>query len=402
MRKYLLKLGNLWDFNQELPYITNINTRFQHTYILGKTGTGKSVAMERYAHEDIKQGLSVIYIDPKGDSVKRLHHLHKCKYVSIKKPIVINPLNKTGFDIDEIISEFVQILDILITLTASNPESTVLMREIVGMALRCFTKEQKNLHYLVDFLLYRNVRTNHVDKLSPEFEQYRNYWREFDFLEKNGYPRNKDKIESAKRVASRLIEISEGKMRCIVQGDNELYISDIVSKGESLLVDTSMMSRNSRIYLSNLIVYAVLSYCEYHEGETKPLIIYVDEFQTVVSPLFTELLARSRSKKVGFVLAHHDFLEVSPQVMSSILGNTNTYIVFRCGLNEADKLAPMFDVSPKDLFNLPKYNAYVRIGNKNTKIRTFPPIMEEVPELDIEIAPSPELFSFLSDDWIVV
>lgn len=400
MENYKLKLGILLSGN--IPYITNIKTRFEHTYILGKTGTGKSVCMERMASEDIRQGISVIYIDPKGDSVKRLHHLHNSKYVSIKKPIVINPLNRDGFEIDDIIAEFVQILDILITLTASNPESTVLMREIVGMALRSFSKEQKNLNYLVDFLLYKNIRDEHLRTLSPEFEPYRNYWREFDFLEKNGYPRNKDKIESAKRVASRLIEISEGKMKSIVQGENELYIADIVSKGESLLVDTSMMSRNSRIYLSNLIVYAVLSYCEYFEGQTKPLMIYVDEFQTVVSPLFTELLARSRSKKVGFVLAHHDFLEVSPQVMSSILGNTNTYIVFRCGLDEADKLAPMFGISPSELFNLSKYCAFVRIGNKNSKVKTFPPIMDGVPEINIETARASEFFSFLSNDWIVV
>ena len=157
MDKYLLKLGKLENFDLDLPYITKIKDRYEHAYIIGKTGTGKSVLMEHMANYDINYGLSTIFIDPKGESCRRLYELapdkSKIKYISVKKPMVINPLNKAGYDIDDIIAEFVQILDILVTLTASNPESTVLMREIIGMALRCFNKDQKNLSYLVDFLL---------------------------------------------------------------------------------------------------------------------------------------------------------------------------------------------------------------------------------------------------------
>jgi len=407
---YNLKLGILQDLDAEMPYITNIKDRYEHAYILGKTGTGKSVLMERMANYDISQGISTIYIDPKGESCRRLYSLapdkSKIKYISIKQPMVINPLNKEGYDIDDIISEFVQILDILITLTASNPESTVLMREIIGMALRTFNKEQKNLNYLVDFLLYRDVRKEHIKSL-PANNKYYIYWKEFDAIEGNRYPRNKDKIESAKRVASRLLEISEGKMKDIVHGENELYISDIINRGESLLVDTSRMSRNSRIYLSNLIVYSVLSYCEYYEGNKKPLIVYVDELKTIISPLFTELLARSRGKKVGFVLAHQNINQLSPSEVSGIMGNTKTYVLFNCGLDEADKYAPMFDVKPKELFSLEKYHAWVRIGNKNSLIKTFPPLMDTIPDLPEHLEKLPTNnentdYFFLSDDWIVV
>lgn len=407
---YKLNFGIQVDLNHPMPIINKIDTRFYHSYILGKTGMGKSVLIERMIANDIKQGVSVIMIDPKGESCKRIYKLfngEKLKYVSIKRPIVINPLNRRETDIDTTIAEFVQILDILITLTASNPESTVLMREIVGMALRTFNKDQKNLSYLVDFLLYPDVRKRHLEQI--ENPAHKKYWIEFDIADKP-FPRNKEKIESAKRLASRLIEISEGSMRLIVEGENELYINELVERGESLLVDTSKMTRTSRIYLSNLIVYSVLSYCEYYEGQTKPLIIYVDEFQTVVSPLFTELLARSRGKKVGFVLAHHDFKELSEKVISSILGNANTIIVFRCGLDESETMAKFFGIPSKDLLNLDDYHAWVRIGNKNTLVETLPPIMEEVPDLppnieefkDKEKTTEDIEYFFLSDKWIMV
>jgi hypothetical protein len=59
----------------------------------------------------------------------------------------------------------------------------------------------------------------------------------------------------------------------------------------------------------------------------------------VVSKLFAELLARSRSAKVGFVLAHHDFEEVNHKILSSILGNVDTFAIFRCGDTEATRFA---------------------------------------------------------------
>ena len=407
MPDYRLKLGILTDNNCRLPYITKLEDKYEHTYVVGKSGSGKSVLMENLANYDINFGLSTIFLDPKGESSKRLYALSpdksKIKYISIKRPMVINPLNKEGYDIDDIIAEFVQILDILIQLTASNPESTVLMREIIGMALRTFSKEQKNLQYLVQFLLYEEVRKKHLPDIKNQ--DYHHYWSEFDA--KDGrFPKNKDKIESAKRVASRLLEISTGKMEDIVQGENELYIHDIIEKGQSLLVDTSKMSRTSRIYLSNLIVYSVLSYCEYHAGINKPLIVYVDELKTVMSPLFTELLARSRGKKVGFVLAHQNVSQLKPEEVSGIMGNTHTYILFNCGYEEAERFAPYLNVTPKELINLGKYNAWVRIGTKCSPIRTFKPLMKEIPELPEELTvlkePAEPSHFFLSNDWIVV
>jgi hypothetical protein len=184
------------------------------------------------------------------------------------------------------------------------------MREIIGMAIRAITKpEHKNIDYLVKFLLYDTERKKLLDTIKKD--SVRDYWKEFDEREVGSrYPKNKDKIESAKRVASRLIEISEGTMRDFVLGENQLDISHIVEQGKIILVDTSKMSMNARIYLTNLIVYSVLSYCEFAESQAKPIMVYVDEYQLVVSNWFADLLARSRDKKVGFTLAHQSFAQI--------------------------------------------------------------------------------------------
>ena len=43
--------------------------RFYHTYVLGKSGYGKSTALERWAIDDILNGERVIFFDVHGESV---------------------------------------------------------------------------------------------------------------------------------------------------------------------------------------------------------------------------------------------------------------------------------------------------------------------------------------------
>ena len=105
MPDYRLKLGILQDPSAEMPYITDVKKRFAHTYIIGKTGTGKSVLMERMADYDMKFGLPTIFIDPKGDSVNKLTGNSNYQYISFQHPVKINPLRRNGYKVDTLIRE---------------------------------------------------------------------------------------------------------------------------------------------------------------------------------------------------------------------------------------------------------------------------------------------------------
>jgi Type IV secretion-system coupling protein DNA-binding domain len=47
--------------------------RFQHLYIIGKTGTGKSTLLQNMALQDFANGNGFCLIDPHGDMVSSLH-----------------------------------------------------------------------------------------------------------------------------------------------------------------------------------------------------------------------------------------------------------------------------------------------------------------------------------------
>ena len=396
MSKYELGFGYSERFEDEAPLIDNIFDRFQHTYIVGKTGMGKSSLMERMALYDMKHGNAVIYLDPHGNSAQKLYSLAPNKdntiFISIDRPKVINPLDKGG-DIFEVINEFVQIMDNLTQLSSSNVASTVFMKEILRNAILIIDKDSnKNIKYLVDFLMYEEERA----KVNIKDEDLKRYWKEFDEKEKwSRYPKNKEKIETAKRVASRLQEISSGKMKDFIIGRNELDISEVIEKGTAVIVDTSHMSENARIYLSNLIVYSILSYCEFSKAENKPCLIYVDEFQIVVSKWFSDLLARARHRQIGFTLAHQSLEQIQRNILSTILGNAHTMITFRTGIDEADRMSKVYDIKSRDLINLEKYCAWLRIGTKNMLIQCYPPLKDDNP-IAPPITPT---YNFLDDTW---
>src|SRR2546428_3221505 len=46
--------------------------RRAHTYLIGKTGTGKSTLLENLARQDIESGRGLALLDPHGDLVERL------------------------------------------------------------------------------------------------------------------------------------------------------------------------------------------------------------------------------------------------------------------------------------------------------------------------------------------
>lgn len=106
------------------------------------------------------------------------------------------------------------------------------------------------------------------------------------------------------------------------------------------------------------------------------------------------------------MLAHQTFHQIPRNILSDIFGTVSTQICFRCGDEEASRFAPIFGVKSQDVFNLPKYQAWVRIGIDNILIETYPPKLNKTPDIDLpkviqtEILFSKQKYNFLEDKWI--
>ncbi|WP_028316603.1 type IV secretory system conjugative DNA transfer family protein [Desulfatibacillum aliphaticivorans] len=421
---YDFRFGRIQDLSHHIPRIRSLEERFKHTYIIGTTGTGKTSLMLRMALYDAMQGLSLIFIDPKGDHARELYSLIPDKrrviYFSIDRPsLVINPLRKTGYNIYDIIDEFVEILNILVRLTTPfNPPATQAMRELLRACLPYFKEEDRSIEFLSNFLRYQDVRDTYFKQIGEEKPKY---WQDFD--KKKGRKEHQYNA-TAISLASRLGGfIEDERFRRIVTGPNQLDIAKISKQGKIVLVDVSGLSDEKRIYLSALFSFAVKSYVEFQkmpESERKPLMFYFDECYMGINETFDRLLAFARSYKVGLTLAHQSVEQFeSERVLRRIVSLCNTKIGFRApGYAEARLLAETYGLTQEDFRSLKQYEAWVRFDHRgaveNSHIKTYPPPhpvkLEEPLMVDLAgareadpgpapISSGPEEINFLRDAW---
>ena len=397
MPSYNIKLGILQDNNAELPYL-QLKQRFNHAYIIGKTGMGKSVLMERMADYDMKYGLSVIFIDPKGDSVNKLPPNKNHRYISFHHPVKINPLRRKGYRVDTLIREFTDVMDIMITATTINPEATVRMKEILSKAIKGFKEKDRSLEFLNEFLSFKDVRASY----SFSDPMIRKWFNEIEDTKKSGFKKASDYINTMSSISSRLSQFldNDEMSQFLTTEENEFDIESLIEQGQSLLVNTDTSDNDNQRFLSALILYSVFSYIK-NNTIKKPLMIYIDEFQTSVNSSFPTLLQFARSNQVGFTISHHDFLEINPKVLSSIFGIVGSYIAFNCGDTEAERLSAIVRASKANIMDLEDYTAYVRLGTKNSLIKTFPPLAT-IPTPKHILSEQEPVYNFLSNDWIVV
>jgi hypothetical protein len=350
------------------------------------------------ADYDMKFGLSVIFIDPKGDSVNKLTSNKNFQYISFKHPVKINPLRRKGYKVDTLIREFTDVMDIMITATSINPEASVRMKEILSKAIKGFKEEDRNLKKLNEFLSFKEVRKSY-NFSNPDT---RKWFNEIEDTNKSGFKKAGDYINTMSSISSRLSQFldNDEMSQFITTGENEFDIASLIEQGQSLLINTNTSDNDNQRFISALILYSVFSYIK-DNNVKKPLMVYIDEFQTSVNSSFPSLLQFARRCQVGFTLSHHDFLDISPKVLSSVFGIVGSYIVFNCGDTEAERLSSIVRASKSDLMDLPDYHAYLRLGTNNSLIKTFPPLQDSFIPPHEEVRPE-LVYNFLSNDWIVL
>ena len=406
---YNLDFGDIIDIDHELAEITDIETRFRHTYILGTTGSGKSVLMERMAMYDINYGCACIFIDPKGNHAKRIYSSVKDKdriiYLSSDHPsVVINPLRRAGYELDSLVDEFIDVLDIYVKLRSpANPPATENMTDVFWEVFSALDEKDREIDFLIEFLRYQNVRYKYLTKRGRRTE----YWIEFD--KKEGGRKSSEAL-TAKTVAIRLSKfLRNKKFLKLIKGRDTLDIEDIAKNKKVLLVDTSDMTMDRRILFTAMLSCAVKSYCEFNTNKKyHPLMFYMDECWMGINDSFEYLLSDARDYQVGFTLANQhinqfpNYNNLNNKLVSMMGALCNTKVSFFLpGADESKMMSRVYGLKAEEFINLEDYDAWVRIKNKNSLVTAHPPIIVN----EIFQPPAPTAsgeFNFLKDSWISI
>lgn len=386
----IMEEGFLLGYNEfrgvKKPIRLSTNDRRRHTYIIGQTGTGKSVLLENLAYQDMMDGKGFAFVDPHGDSVEAL--LGKVPRERVEDVIYFNPgdmtnpigLNMFEFDKpdqkDFLIQEAINMLYGLY-----DPGHT----GIVGPRLEHIFRNCALL------LMSDPAGGTFIDipklLIDPEYVKsklkYVTDQSVLDFWTKE-FP-NSQRSNEAGEVISWVVSkfgpfISNDAMRNIIgQTRSGFNLRKIMDSKKILLVNLSkgrMGELNSKLLGIIFIMKfqaAAMGRADTPEAERVDFSLYVDEFQNFATDSFESILSEARKYRLNLIMGNQFMTQLTDKIREAIIGNVGTVISGRIGTTDAEimvkKFQPTFDA--EDLTKLPNYQSIASVMINNVPSAPF-------------------------------
>lgn len=383
--------------NKDITYFAktdfrNTNTMFgikrkdrrQHMYVLGKSGTGKSVLLSNLIIQNIQNGEGVCVVDPHGELVEEL--LDFIPEERVKDVIYFNPADRDyhiGFNVMEMndpkykhlvasglmgiftkiwanawSSRMEYILNNAILALLDTPNSTLL-----GIPRLLVDKDYRQM-------IINNLKDPVVKSFwTHEYEQWRDQFRN----------------EAIAPIQNKVGQfLSSSIIRNVVgQPKSTIDIFKIMNEGKIFLVNVSKgrIGEDNSALLGGMIItkiqLAAMERVRIPEDRRKDFYLYVDEFQNFATDSFANILSEARKYRLNLVIAHQYIAQLvdmeNSKVKDSVFGNVGTMISFRVGADDADFLEKEFgpEFTAQDLVNLPNYHIYLKLMIDGVTSRPF-------------------------------
>jgi hypothetical protein len=337
--------------------------RFEHCYVPGKTGHGKTTLLENMALADIENGAGLTFIDPGGEAV--LHLLHNipekrkddCVYLDMATPIPFDFLTFSGpTEKDELIKDLVYLV---LKGIQNAPSAESILIDFFYTALSCsipvcfldvyyfFTKTKLPGHEKNRFQEILDATTN---------SDLRARWQ--------------TRFPTDERLQPILIRMTPYVRNHTLQQlfgatNPSLKISGVMNQRKILLVNLGGASQAAMEYGSLLFAKMRQEVFRRHstpQAERIPHFLFIDEFQTFPNPdTFHDVLTMARKYRLALTLANLTLQHLDPK-MKAGLGIISNYIIFSLHPDDA-RFFRSFTPDDLDLANLPKYVALYKIGS---------------------------------------
>lgn len=365
--------------------------RFKHLFLLGSTGTGKTIFFLNLIKQEINNG--IIILDPKGDLAELSASLvdkDRLIYVDKKHPLSLNPLSRKYLSKTENANELTQIINA--SAQEYNPDQfgvSVKMGRILRNAIQVI-EDDIDLKYLSNFLDSSAIRSSYFkEQLRPLF------WKEFD---KSGMQSQQTRM-SAERITDRLSLLFEDEnLKPFTSGENEFNIPKIVEEKKVVIFNLSNFDDEATAFVGCLVANQIKSYYQHQASrKSSPLFFFCDEFQMFITKNFDRFLTQARSFNISCSFSGHDLKLVDKKLASLVLAS-HTVVCLGCGVDDSEIVSKRIGVNQSEIMNLKEHEAYLAIGKNPHKIMCFPPpdiepyYPPEIPE-ELEV-------NFLRDQWI--
>lgn len=356
--------------------------RRRHTYIIGKSGTGKTTLIANMAIDDIRKGRGVAVIDPHGDLCNTIldyipsNRVNDCCYFNPADPEYVYPLNvleaQNESQKELVASGVLSIFKKLYGTVSWGPRLEHILRNAV---LTLVNTPNSDLTHIVEILTHKEYRDKVVAQLTNP--TLRNFWHnEFDTMDP------KFQNEAISPVLNKVGQfISSTNIRnTVAHAKSKINIQQIMDEKKILIADLStgkLGEDNSALLGAMLITQIQLSAMNrvFQSAEDRSdFYLYVDEFQNFATEAFIKILSEARKFKLNLIIANQYMAQLDRTIQDAILGNVGSIMSFVVGNPDAFILSKEFGTTqfpPEDLVKIGKYQIICKLSIDSETTQPF-------------------------------
>lgn len=391
-------IGKIDYRNKQLTFGIKEKDRTKHTYIIGKSGMGKSTLLENLAIQDINNGEGLCVIDPHGTMAEKLlDHIPESRVKDVvyfapfdgEYPVGLNMLERVPVDkrylvANGMMSAFKKIFTDGEGKGTFSARMEYVLNNVILALLENDTQTLLGVNRMLFDKDYRKFIVSNVKDPTV-----RDFWL-------NEYANYTDKTaqELAPSIQNKIGQfVSNPLIRNIIgQQKTSFDVREIMDNKKILIVNLSKgkVGEGNANLLGALLItkiyLAAMSRADvdpYTQEKLPPFYLYVDEFQNFANESFANILSEARKYKLALTVAHQYVDQMTDEVKAAVFGNVGTMITFRVGATDAEvfekEFAPFFILD--DFVNLSAFQIYIRlmIDNQSSKpfsARTLDPILQ--------------------------
>lgn len=377
--------------------------RRRHLYVIGKSGSGKSVFQASLIKQDIEEGRGVCVIDPHGDLVDEcLEYVPKNRAddviffdpADIERPVGLNMLEfdeRSPHLRTNVINEMLKIFDKLYDLKATGgPMFETYMRNAILLLME-HPESGMTLMDIPKVLADDDFRKFKLSKCKSQ--EVKDFW-EKEALKAGG---ESSLANMVPYITSKLASfIYNDYMRTIIgQQQSAFNVFDAMNQQKILLIKLSKGKIGDlNAYLLGMIMVgkilnSALARGDMKAEDRKDFYLYIDEFQNFLTDSIMVILSEARKYGLNLIIAHQFIGQLTgsggdTKIRDAIFGNVGTMVSFRIGVEDAEFLAKEFApvFTEYDLVNVEAFTCNLKMLIDNTASRPFnmKPIMPKRPE----------------------
>lgn len=359
--------------NKSLTFGIKDKDRTRHTYVIGKTGMGKSTLLENLAIQDIANGEGLCFLDPHGGSAEKLldfvpeHRVKDVVYFAPfddKYPMGLNMLEKVDYSKRHLVANGLMASFKKIWKDAWSARMEYILNNIILALLENEGQTLLGVNRMLTDKEYRKfIISNITDPTVKDFwtNEYANYTDKFA-------------QEAAPAIQNKVGQFFGNPLirNILGQTKTSFDLRDLMDNKKILIVNLSkgrVGEGNANLigqFLITKIYLAAMSRADvgpYNLEKLPPFYFYVDEFQNFANESFASILSEARKYHLALTVANQYVEQMEDEVKAAVFGNVGTMITFRVGATDAEifekEFAPYFIAD--DIVNLSARQIYLRL-----------------------------------------